>query len=67
MVTLIRQMVKRSSKNKVWVMPIVFALVCYNVQNFVNFDSMLVTPVFWTLIYLGLTGSSIEEVMEKEP
>lgn len=55
--TLIKQMVRYSGRNKVWVMPIVFALLCYNAQNMVNFDTILVTPIYWTLIYLGLTGS----------
>ncbi|MEG2350984.1 MAG: O-antigen ligase family protein, partial [Hungatella sp.] len=62
------RMVKRAGQNP-YAMAILFALICYGVQAFVNINLPIATPVMWTLLMMGLaesreieTKGSVEEV-----
>lgn len=55
-ITFIYWMVKKSGHNKKYVIPIAYALICYCAQDIVNFDTPLVAPILWTLVFVGISG-----------
>jgi hypothetical protein len=43
----------RCSKNNPYIIAIVFGVICYSVQAFVNLNVPIITPIFWLLISMG--------------
>lgn len=48
-------MVKRAAE-KPYMLALVFAVLCYGVQAFVNINLPIATPVMWTLLMMGMSG-----------
>ena len=41
--------------NKPYIVAVLFGVVCYSVQAFVNLNLPIVTPIFWVLLAIGST------------
>lgn len=52
----------RLNKNNPFVIAIVFGIICYSIQAFVNLNLPITTPVFWLLI--GMSASKKVEVKD---
>lgn len=48
-------MVKRAAE-KPYMLALMFAVLCYGVQAFVNINLPIATPVMWTLLMIGVSG-----------
>lgn len=56
LISSVARMVRRSGRNPV-IMAVVFAVVCYGTQAFVNISVPIVAPLMLTLIMMGLSDS----------
>ena len=52
----------RLNKNNPFLIAIVFGIICYSIQAFVNLNLPITTPVFWLLI--GMSASKKVEVKD---
>lgn len=46
----------KCSKNNPYIIAIVFGIICYSVQAFVNLSVPITTPVYWLLISMSMAG-----------
>ena len=51
----------KQQKNNPYGMAILFAVICYSVQAFVNLNVPIVTPIFWLLLGMGVAVSKEEK------